>query len=75
MNADIRTDRLRCPHAAYVVTVDPLLLECRCIICARCHEHTGNGTQGHYWGLCRVTHTTREHHFCCPDNCELETPA
>jgi hypothetical protein len=48
---------------------------CRCVVCARCHHHTGNSHQGHYWGLCKVTHAVREFHFCCPDpeyGCQLE---
>lgn len=45
---------------------------CRCLICARCGHHTGNATQGHHWGHCKVTGTVREPHFCCPDDCELE---
>lgn len=44
---------------------------CRCLVCARCGHHTGNSTQGHYWSFCKVTRTMREHHFCCPDDCEL----
>lgn len=47
-------------------------IECRCMICARCNRHTGNSHQGHYWAMCKVTGTKREHHFCCPGNCELE---
>lgn len=45
---------------------------CRCIVCARCGHHTGNSTYGHYWAYCSVTLAVREHHLCCPDNCELE---
>ncbi len=45
---------------------------CHCIVCGRCGRHTGNSNQGHYWAYCNVTHTKREFHFCCPDNCELE---
>lgn len=45
---------------------------CRCIICARCGQHTGNNNQGHYWSSCKVTKTVREFHFCCPDDCQLE---
>jgi len=51
--------------------------QCRCLICARCGHHTGNSHQGHYWNLCKVTHTVREAHFCCPDpvyGCGLEVP-
>lgn len=44
---------------------------CRCLVCARCGKHTGNSTQGHYWGFCSVTKTVREPHFCCPGDCEL----
>lgn len=50
------------------------------MVCARCSHHTGNYTQGHYWGLCKVyqaqgktwNECVRELHFCCPDDCELE---
>jgi hypothetical protein len=45
---------------------------CRCLVCARCGHHTGNSTQGHYWGWCKVSRTVREGHFCCPGDCELE---
>lgn len=48
---------------------------CRCLVCARCGHHTGNGTQGHYWTWCKVTRSMRTNHFCCPDSefgCELE---
>ena len=45
---------------------------CRCLVCNRCRKHTGNNSQGHYWGFCKVTNTIRDHHFCCPGNCELE---
>lgn len=44
---------------------------CRCIVCARCGRHTGNATQGHYWGFCDVTKKIEKFHFCCPGNCEL----
>jgi hypothetical protein len=60
---------------------------CRCIVCARCHRHTGNNNQGHYWAMCNVLlkshvkHKTKsvldcrqcltDLHFCCPSNCEL----
>ena len=27
---------------------------CRCIVCPRCHHHTGNSHQGHYWSFCKV---------------------
>ena len=60
--------------------------------CGRCGEHTGNNSQGHYWGLCKderfraeveakyagrsipFNAWVRELHFCCPGNCELESP-
>jgi len=46
---------------------------CRCVVCPRCHHHTGNAHQGHYWAWCRVTGAAREFHFCCPDlECEPE---
>jgi hypothetical protein len=50
---------------------------CRCTVCPRCHHHTGNSHQGHYWGFCQVTRTVREFHFCCPDEpgCALEATA
>jgi hypothetical protein len=46
--------------------------QCRCLVCSRCHRHTGNTTQGHYWGFCKVTGTVRQTHFCCPGSCQLE---
>lgn len=46
---------------------------CNHLTCARCQQHTNNSTQGHYWAWCHVTKTDRVHHFCCPDDCELET--
>ena len=51
--------------------------QCRCLVCARCHHHTGNSHQGHYWAMCKVTGTDREFHFCCPSapGCELEATA
>lgn len=45
------------------------------MVCGRCGHHTGNNTQGHYWGRCNVTGTLRGFHFCCPDDCELEAAA
>jgi len=72
--AAVSPDRLTCRHAGYVVQRDPLLLACRCVICARCKQHTGNTTQGHFWDFCKVTATCRKPHFCCPANCELENP-
>lgn len=50
---------------------------CRCIVCPRCHHHTGNSHQGHYWKFCKVTGGMREFHFCCPlePGCELEDAA
>jgi hypothetical protein len=45
---------------------------CRCVVCGRCKNHTGNSHQGHYWKYCKVTNTMREFHFCCPEDCELE---
>ncbi len=65
-------DRLTCEHATYVVSTNPTLLVCRCVICVRCGRHTGNTTQGHFWGWCRAASALRAHHFCCPDDCELE---
>jgi hypothetical protein len=45
---------------------------CRHLTCGRCKQHTGDSHQGHYWAWCKVTKTTREFHFCCPGDCELE---
>lgn len=45
---------------------------CRHLTCGRCGQHTNNNTQGHYWKWCHVTKSMRTHHFCCPDDCELE---
>lgn len=39
---------------------------CRCIVCARCKQHTGNATQGHFWAWCKKTKQKEEFHFCCP---------
>ncbi len=64
--------RLDCEHAGYGLVGIPGLLVCRCLICARCQNHTGNANQGHYWAYCKVTRTTREFHFCCDGDCELE---
>lgn len=47
--------------------------EKRLLVCARCNQRTNNTHQGHYWAWCRVTKDTREFHFCCPDNCQLES--
>jgi hypothetical protein len=44
---------------------------CRCLVCGRCGHHTGDNNQGHWWAWCTVTRTLREHHFCCPGDCEL----
>lgn len=64
--------RLDCEHAGYVDARYPGVVFCRCLICSRCKQHTGNNTQGHYWSWCQVTRTTRRHHQCCPGDCELE---
>lgn len=45
---------------------------CRHLTCGRCKQHTNDTHQGHYWAWCKVTKTTREFHFCCPGDCELE---
>lgn len=53
------------------------------MVCGRCKTHTGNNNQGHYWAICKVllnqgksvNDSVRPHHFCCPDDCELPTPA
>ncbi len=68
----ITSDRLTCEHAGYLVSVNPTLLACRCTVCARCQQHTGNAHQGHLWSLCKVTGTLRTPHLCCPGDCELE---
>ena len=44
-------------------------------VCGRCGQHTGNSNQGHYWAHCKATGTTRDFHFCCPTECELEALA
>jgi hypothetical protein len=44
---------------------------CRCLICERCGHHTGNTSQGHYWGHCHVTRKIEAFHFCCPGDCAL----
>ncbi len=67
-------DRVACEHAGYIVRQGPLVVACRCLICARCGQHTGNNTQGHCWRLCQVTGTFRDIHMCCPGDCELEVP-
>jgi hypothetical protein len=46
---------------------------CRHLTCSRCKQHTDNNTQGHYWAYCKITKTMRDFHFCCPDDCELQT--
>ena len=48
------------------------IYSCRCMVCARCNKHTGNTHQGHFWSYCSVTHSLRDFHFCCTDDCELE---
>ncbi len=72
MNED-HPESVVCPHAGYIVRQYPLVMACRCLICARCGQHTGNSTQGHFWRLCRASGDRREAHFCCPGDCELET--
>lgn len=64
--------RFDCEHASYSFRGMPGVLVCRCLICVRCGQHTGNNTQGHYWAYCKVTKTTRDFHQCCPGNCELD---
>lgn len=59
-----------CPIGMYYVMADGSYA-CRCLICPRCHQHTGNAVQGHFWSWCRVTGDTRTGHFCCPDDCQL----
>lgn len=49
-------------------------------VCARCNQHTGNNSQGHFWSMCQarwskggtLKDAIREPHFCCPGDCELE---
>ena len=61
---------------------DPITARSLGMVCAHCGEHTGNGTQGHYWAYCKVyaakglpfNECIREHHFCCPGDCALEKP-
>ncbi len=65
-------DRTHCPYGAYYLHPDGVLA-CRCLICARCNQHTGNTLQGHYTSLCRSTRGIRRGHFCCPEDCELPT--
>lgn len=43
--------------------------------CGRCGHATDGRLQGHWWGHCDVTGTTRATHFCCPGSCELEAAA
>lgn len=60
---------------------DQILWNSLGMLCGRCSQHTGNNNQGHYWGLCKVLlnqgvpwkDAIRELHFCCPDDCALET--
>jgi hypothetical protein len=61
---------VECPHGAYYVKA-PGIIACRCVICIRCRQHTGNSHQGHHWRLCRITRGFRNPHFCCPNDCEL----
>lgn len=65
--------RAACRYAGYIVGADPVVVACRCVVCVRCGQHTGNATQGHYWRWCKATGGFREFHLCCPDDCELET--
>lgn len=45
---------------------------CRCMVCGRCNNHTGNSHQGHYWKFCvPLGGMAKKFHFCCPDDCEL----
>ncbi len=63
--------REECPLGMFYLDPTDGVLRCRCIICARCHQHTGSTTHGHWWSLCRLTKAVRQHHFCCPNGCEL----
>ena len=61
-------------HRVYLAGIGPdgaAEFVCRCFVCARCGQHTGNSTQGHTWSLCRVDGVNKEFHFCCPGDCEL----
>lgn len=60
-----------CDHPS--ATIDVRTGQCRCVVCARCGQHTGNSNQGHYWSWCSVVRHAREFHFCCPGQCELES--
>ena len=62
-----------CPGSSAYFDLSTGETYCRCVVCARCGQHTGNSSQGHYWKYCKLTKTMRAFHFCCPDNCELET--
>lgn len=61
---------------------DPITDRSLGMVCARCKQHTGNNTQGHYWAICTAVlargvplkRARRDHHFCCPGDCELEAP-
>jgi transcriptional regulator with XRE-family HTH domain len=63
------------------VVHDPLTDQSLGMVCGRCNQHTGNYTQGHYWGLCKVElgrgkpwqDCIRDLHFCCPGDCALES--
>ena len=39
-----------------IPTLMPLCgsFDCRCVVCARCGQHTGNSSQGHWWSVCKV---------------------
>lgn len=62
-----------CDHAAYPAPGSGTT--CRCVVCPRCEEHTGNANQGHFWAYCKETRSVRTFHFCCPHNCELNGQA
>jgi hypothetical protein len=60
------------PRPLYLDRIDDgvPVYRCRCIVCDRCGKHTGNSTQGHYWGWCKKRGAAYAHHFCCPGDCE-----
>lgn len=63
--------------ATYLIAIEEgePVQRCRCIVCGRCGRHTGNSTQGHYWGWCKMRRAMAEFHFCCPGACSLDIEA
>lgn len=64
-------DIYNCENAVYIRPDSPTGFICRSMMCSRCGKCTGNNTQGHWWALCK-NGGIKEHHFCCPGDCELE---